>query len=432
MKSLRYSCAVAAIVAALTPLGAHAAGFNWQKYKGQTVDVLADNNPVGHAIEANAKAFEKLTGIHVRVDMLAESQMRQRLVTVEDAHSAQTDVFMTLPSREGQEFANAGWYANLKPMTKDAAPDYDFAGLSPALVKASTINGILTSIPINIEGPVLYYRRDIFKKCHVTMPDSLKDLPATAKKLRACESNITPFASRGLRDALAYTYSVFFHNMGGHYIENGKSGLCTPAGLSALKLYGSLLKQYGPPGVVNYTFYQLSALYRDGRAAMSFESSNELSNVMQGGARLKDTGITVLPPGPGGSHPTVINWGLAISPYSKHKGPAWYLIQYLTSPAVQAKDEVAGLAAPRADIARQPAVQKWLNAVPVRKEWQHALGVLANTGTSNVGYPIAQNPLSRQYFGEAVDKVLLGAATPEAACAVADKKLNALIAGHAG
>lgn len=427
----RRFCVIAVVVAALTPLCARAAGFDWQKYKGQTIHVLADNNPVGHAIEANAKAFEKLTGIKVDVDMFTESQMRQRLVTIEDAHSSQIDVFMTLPSREGQEFAKAGWYANLEPMTKDVSPSYDFNGLSPALIKASTINGMLTSIPINIEGPVLYYRRDIFKKCGVSMPKSLEDLPATAKKLQVCEKHITPFASRGLRDALAYTYSVFFHNMGGHYIENDKSGLCSTAGLSALKLYGGLLKEYGPPGVVNYTFYQLSALYRDGRSAMSFESSNELSNIMKGGARLKDTGITVLPPGPGGMHPTVINWGLAISPYSKHEGAAWYLIQYLTSPKVQARNEIAGLAAPRADIAKEPVVRKWLDAVPVRKEWQHALGVLAKTGTSNVGYPIAQNPLSRQYFGEAVDKVLLGAATPEAACAVADKKLNALIAGHA-
>ncbi|MDE2515275.1 MAG: sugar ABC transporter substrate-binding protein [Rhodospirillales bacterium] len=413
------------------PFTAHAAAFNWQQYKGQTIHVLADNNPVGHMIETNRAAFEKKTGIKVEVDMFTEQQMRQRLVTVEDARSDPVDVFMTLPSREGLQFAKAGWYADLTPLTKDVAPDYDFAGLSPALIAAGTIDGHLTNIPVNIEGPALYYRRDVFQKCGVAVPKTLGDLPAVAQKLRACEPAMTPFVSRGLRDALAYTYSVFFHNMGGQYVVNGKSGLCSSAGLAALSLYGNMMKEYGPPGSVNYTFYQISALYRAGRAAMAFESTNELSNMMQGGARLHDTGITLLPPGPGGSHPTVIDWGLAISTYSKHKGAAWLLIQYLSSPAVQAANQLAGIAAPRADIASQPAVKQWLAGAPVRQEWQNTLAEMAKTGTSEVGYPIAQNPLSRQYFGDAVDKVILGAATPQAACAAADTKLNALIAGHA-
>ena len=422
---------LAAACALLLPLAAHAAGFSWQQYKGQTIHVLADNNPVGRMIETNRAAFEKKTGIKVVVDMFTEQQMRQRLVTVEDAHSGQVDVFMTLPSREGLQFAKAGWYADLKPMVSNVSPHYDFAGLSPALIEAGTIDGHLTSIPVNIEGPALYYRQDIFKKCGVSVPKSLLDLPAVAKKLHACEPTMTPIATRGLRDALAYTYSVFFHNMGGQYIVDGKSGLCSKPGVAAMALYGNLMKDYGPPGGVNYTFYQISALYRAGRAAMAFESTNELSNIMQGGARLHDTGITLLPPGPGGSHPTVINWGLAISTYSKHKGAAWFLIQYLSSPAVQAKNQLAGIAAPRPDIAKQAVVEKWLAAVPVRQEWQSTLSEMAKTGTSEVGYPIVENPLSRQYFGEAVDKVILGAATPTAACAAADAKLNALIAGHA-
>lgn len=428
----RYRLTLLAACAVLSvPLAAGAAPFNWQQDKGQTIHVLADNNPVGKMIETNRAAFEKLTGIKVEVDMFTENQMRQRLVTVEDAHSDQIDVFMTLPSREGLQFANAGWYADLTPLVKDAAPDYDFAGLSPALIAAGTINGKLTDIPVNIEGPALYYRRDIFKKCGVELPKTLEELPAAAKKLKACEPSMTPIATRGLRDALAYTYSVFFHNMGGQYVTDGKSTLCSKPGLAAMALYGNLMKEYGPSGGVNYTFYQISALYRAGRAAMAFESTNELSNMMQGGARLHDTGIALLPPGPGGSHPTVIDWGLAISTYSTHKNAAWLLIQYLSSPAVQAKNQIAGIAAPRPNIAEEPTVKAWLAAVPVRQEWQNTLSEMARTGTSEVGYPVAQNPLSRQYFGDAVDKVILGTATPAVACAAADVKLNVLIAGHA-
>ena len=423
---------LAAAIAAGLPAASHAADFDWQKYKGETIEFLANNNPLGQAIETNKDAFEKLTGITLKIDPYQEQQMRQRLVTVLNARSDEVDVFMTLPSREGMQFAKAGWYADLSAFTKDVAPGYDFVGFSPALIKAATYDGKLTSMPMNIEGPVIYYRRDILQKCGVAVPKTLADLMPAAKKLKTCEPAMAPFVSRGLRDALAYTYSVFFHNMGGEYVTDGKSALCSKAGLDALTLYGSLQKEYGPPGVVNYSFYQIDALYRAGRAAMAFEAQNELGNMMQGGARLKDTGIMLLPPGPGGSHPTAIGWGLAISPYSKHQGAAWYLLQWATSPEMQAKTELRGVAAPRAAIAQEPAVKAWLAEQPVREEWQQAVNAIAATGTSEVGYPIVDNPESRQYIGQAVDDVILGLKTPEKACADANVSLDTLIAkqGH--
>ena len=83
----------------------------------------------------------------------------------------------------------------------EVAKDYDYAGLSQALLKAGTFGGKLTSMPMNIEGPILYYRTDIFKKCGVEKPATIKDIEAAAKKIKACDSSITPFVSRGLKPA---------------------------------------------------------------------------------------------------------------------------------------------------------------------------------------------------------------------------------------
>src|SRR5579875_518216 len=127
---LALACALA------MPMVAHAADFDWQKYKGTTLSFLANNNPLGQAIANNKAEFEKLTGITLKVDTYQEQQMRQRLVTVLNARSDEVDVFMTLPSREGMQFAKAGWYTDLTPFKNDVAPDYDFAGVSPALIKA--------------------------------------------------------------------------------------------------------------------------------------------------------------------------------------------------------------------------------------------------------------------------------------------------------
>ena len=405
-----------------------AQNFDWKAHDGETVSFLANNNPWATTVLKHKDEFTALTGITLRVDTYQEQQMRQRLLTVMNARSDEVDVFMTLPSREGRQFAAASWYEDLNPLIESsAAPDYQFDDLSPALVKAATFDDVFTGIPLNIEGPLLYYRTDLFEKCKVTPPKSLDDLESTAKSLKECSSDVTPFASRGLKPALPYTFSNFLHNEGGEYMKDGKSDLCSDAGKRAIGLYAGLLEDYGPPGVVNYSFYQLTSLYSGGRAAMSFQSSNEFPSVMQSGERLKDTGIVPLPAGTGGSKPTVIGWALAISPFSSHTDAAWYFVQWATSPDMQAKLAVEGIAPPRKSVADSADYKAWLQEEPVRQQWQDALADLAQTGTSEVGYPIVQNPESREYIGEAVDNVLLGTSSVDEACANADEQLNALI-----
>jgi multiple sugar transport system substrate-binding protein len=417
------------VASALMAQAASAQEFNWKKHQGKTVTFLANNNPVANALLKYKGEFEQLTGITLKVDSYQEQQMRQRLVTVMNSRSDEVDVFMSLPSREGLQFAKAGWYASLNDLVKTAtAKDYDFADLSPGMVKDATYNNQITGVPLNVEGPVVYYRKDLFQKCGVAFPKSLAELETASAKLKSCEPGVTPFASRGLKPAAPFTFSVFLHNMGGQYMRDGKSQLCSKEGQAALDLYSRMLKNYGPPGVVNYSFYQISSLFKEGRAAMGFESSNELRNVMEGGARAKDTGIGVLPAGPGGSHPTVIGWAMSISAHSKNKEAAWYFLQWATSRGVQEKLALEGVAPPRASVANAPQFKAWVDQEPVRKEWVAAINELSRTGTSEVGYPIVANPASREHIGQAINELLLGQKPVGQACADADKALDALIA----
>ncbi|MCV3739242.1 sugar ABC transporter substrate-binding protein [Rhizobium sp. TRM96647] len=425
----RHSIRSVAVSLLLCGVATSAFAFDWKAHEGETVSFLANNNPWSQAVLSYKDEFTALTGIKLKVDSYQEQQMRQRLVTVLNSGSDEVDVFMTLASREGQQFAASGWYADLSAYAQDAvAPEYDFAGISPALVKAATFDGKLTSVPLNLEGPLLYYRTDIFEACGLAKPASLDDVRAAAEKIKECDSGVTPFASRGLKPAIAYTFSNVLHNMGGTYIVDGKSALCSPAGQKAISYYGDLMREYGPPGAANYSFYQISALYRSGRAAMAFESSNELRTIMEGGERLNDTEVLALPAGEAGTVPTAIGWGLAISSHSAKKDAAWYFVQWASSPEMQKRLALQGVASPRASVASEEEYKAWIAEAPVRGSWQAALGVLASDGSSEVGYPIVANPESRDYIGQAVQDVLLGQRSVEEACAAADSALDGLIA----
>jgi multiple sugar transport system substrate-binding protein len=421
-------CGLVAFIAALP--SADAAAFDWKRFQGQTVTFLASNHPWANAVLKRQNEFTELTGIKLRVDTFQEAQMRQRLVTVLQSKSPEVDLYMSLKSREGLQFFNAGWYADLKPLLQDPAatsPGFDFADFSPALLKGEEYGGKLTGLPLNIEGPAVYYRKDVFDRCKVAAPKILAAVEEAAKKLKACDGTLTPWVSRGLKSAVPYTFSVFFHNLGGAYLAAGKSNLSSTAGQEALRYYSALLRDYGPPGVANYTFYQISSLYREGKAAMAFEATNELGSMMEGGARLNDTAVMLLPPGSGGSHPTVIGWGLSLSAYSKQQGPAWYFMQWATGKEMQAKLALEGIAPPRASVGGSADYQRWVKEQSVRHDWAAALDEMAKTGTSEVGPAMEQQPAAREAIGEAVNRILLGQAGVGQAAADADKTIDLLL-----
>ncbi|HUZ17702.1 MAG TPA: extracellular solute-binding protein [Spirochaetia bacterium] len=405
--------------------------FDWKRYSGQTIQFLADDNPVGQLLQQHASEFTALTGIQVTVSLYSEQQFRQRLQTILQAKSSDVDLFMSLVSLEGKTYAKAGWYTDIYPLVKNTSltsPDYNFSDFGSGVIKSNEESGQLTGVPMNIEGPVLYYRTDVFQKCGISPPTKLEDLPVIAQKLKSCAPNMIPIASRGLAAAVPYTFSNFFHNFGGAYQDaQGMSNLSTPQGIQAIDFYAKLLKDYGPPGVINYSFPQLTAAYSNGQTAMSFESSNEFGGIMKSGARTNDTAITVLPPGPAGSVPVVIGWELSISAFSQKTNPAWYFLQWASTKDMEVTLGLQGLAPPRTSVWDDPKFVDWLNQVPVRKQWASALSTLAKTGSGLLAPQILLQPQSRQIIGQAVGSVVLGQASAAQAAKSADDQINALI-----
>jgi len=411
---------------------ASAQGFDWKRHQGETIDFLTENHPWSNAVVAQLPEFEKLTGIKVQVDTFQEQQMRQRLVTVLQSKSPSVDAFMSLKSLEGQLYAHAGWYADLGALMQspgETSPDYDFADLSHALVAGETFAGKLDGIPLNIEGPIIYYRKDIFQKCGIQPPASLAALMQAAAALHNCEPTMIPWATRGMKPALPYTFSNVLHNFGADYMDaQGKPDLCGPLGIEAIAWYADMLRQYGPPGAVNNSFLQTRELYGQGRAAMAFESSNEFGEMLRFPHRQDDTGVMLLPAGPGGSKPTVIGWGLSLSAFSKKLPAAWYFLQWATSKEMDARLALQGIAPPRGQVAGSTAYKAWLAQLPVREEWAALLQRMGATGTSEVGPPLERQPQAREIVGDAVDSVLLGQTSAHDAACSADKQITAMLA----
>jgi multiple sugar transport system substrate-binding protein len=422
--------AVLASFTSLTTLSAKEA-FNWKQFDGQSVTFLSSNHPWQTAIKEYLPEFTAKTGISLKFDTYNEEQMRQRLTTVLQTGSSDVDLFMTLPTREGQQYRASGWYADLRPLLDDktaTSPDYNFTDFSPVLVKLSTMDHQTIGIPLNIEGPVVYYRKDLLKACNVPFPDALEDMPASAEKLKACKPDITPFVSRGLKSIAYSTFDPVFFNLGGSYEDPKKGFLCTGGGIKALNLYATMLTKYGPPGVSNYTFYQVTELIGQGRADMALESSNEFGKLMSFEGRQQDIDVKLVPPGrdTGITKPSVISWQIAISASSKKKGPAWLFIQWATSAEIEARLALKGVAPPRKSVVDDPKFKAWLNEQPNRVNWMKAITQLSTIGSSFVTPKTTRTPEAVNLIGEAISRVMAGDADAKTAACEADVKLKAL------
>lgn len=435
MRRTFLATAIAAAAFAAAPAAAQQ--FDWRRHDGTTLNLLLNNHPWSQAMREMVADFTAKTGIRTRIEIFNEEQFRARLTTLMQARSADIDVFMSLKIREGAVFHRAGWYADLTPLLNDGretAPDFNFEDFGAALREAETIGGQLVGLPINLEGPLFYWRKDLFERCGITEPRFLEDIPAAAEKLKGCEAAraagmTSPWAARGLRGAIPYAMSAFIRNLGGEFWKpDGSPGLCQPDTVRGIEMYATLLKDYGPPGALNHTFTQVIELLGQGRVAMTHESSNEFANIMRFPNRANDLGVKVLPPGreTGRSVPVVIGWGLSVSAHSRNKSAAWTFLQWATSTEVQTKLVAAGVAPPRSSVFNGPAFRAWTDELPIRRAWADALVEIARTGNGVYQTKTDRIPESRDLIGNAVQQVVLGRASARDAACAADAELARL------
>ncbi|MFC5522194.1 ABC transporter substrate-binding protein [Polaromonas jejuensis] len=412
---------------------ATAQSFDWKHFNGETLNVLLNNHPWSNAIRDLAPEFTAKTGVKLRIELLNEDPQRARLGTLLQAKSSDIDVFNSLQIREGAVYAKAGWYADLTPYVNNrtlTAPDFNLEDFGEGLRKTATFGGKLVALPINVEGPLFYWRTDIFAKCKVEVPAFLEDIPVAAAKLKACDPNQGVWASRGVRNAIPYAMASFVFNSGGDFKSTDKKqpGLCQPKTIAGISMYADLLKTYGPVGATNHSFPQVVELLGQGKIAMTHESSNEFSNVMKYPGREGDLQIKVLPKGrdSGISKPIAFGFGLSISEFSKKKDAAWYFVQWATSAEVETKLVAKGVAPPRASVFSGPAMKAWASEKPVRQQWVDALREISRTGTGDYASPTDRVPETREIIGRAVQEVVLGQKTAKYAACAADADLAKL------
>lgn len=411
MRQIRASVLCIALMSALAACG------GGSSQQSDELTLLVTNDPWTRAIKPLIGRFEKKSGVKVNVQAPGQEQELDKLQVTLRSKSPAVDVYASIPSAVGEQYFQSGYYQDLTKYINDdnrTPQSYKVNDFQQGAFKGEQLHGQQIGIPIAVEGPVVYYRKDLFRKYHIKTPHNLEQLMSAAQRIYKQSSGKYVVAMRGQARALVYLFGNFLHNMGASWADNsGQPTLTSPEAIKAIDTYATLARKYGPKGITNNTFTQSSALMAQGRASMEIESSNELGSVIGKGSRVSDKlGVFTLPPGPGGSHPTILVKGLSMSPFSDNKTAAWKFMRWATSPAVQLKLAQEGIASPRSSTNEDPAVKTSYQS-GLKHEWHDALNLIQSRGNPNVGPPAVQQTQAREVIGQALDKVILGQSSPK-------------------
>lgn len=375
------------------------------------------NHPFQRGIDPLIADFTKQSGITVNVQTFAEQQARDKILLNMQSKANSMDVFMTLPSREGVQFQKAGYYQSLDDYVAKAAA-WNVSDFSAGTMAAMKQGGKIIAVPINVEGPVLYYRTDVLESLGLKPPTTITELLDTCKTIKEKGNGMIPITLRGAAAALPFTFGPVFHGEGIEWTTNGVPNFDKPQAIEAIRIYATLAKDYGPPGVINYSFTESSNLFAQGKVAMELESSNELNSIIdpKSSTVVGKIGVIKMPRGSARSQTTVLSWGLGMSPFAANKDAGWTFIEWATSAKTQLALTKANIAPPRASVAKDPSYTATLND-QTKKDWAAAVEDVQTNGNAEVGPVGSQAAAMRTVIGNGVGKAIAGQATPAQAAA---------------
>lgn len=213
--------------------------------------------------EGMAKDFmAKHPGDEVKIEVISWDNLQQRLTT-DIAGGTAPDIAMI-----GTRWL-VDYVKNDIAEPLDLTPEFK-AGFIDAFMSPSTFDGKLYGLPVAASARAMYYNKDLLSKAGVTEPPANWDgVVDTAKKIKALGTDAYGFALQGKEietDAYWY-YSLWTH--GGKLIDNGKSGVASPAAIEALTLYKSMIDdKLTEPDPTGLNRQDIETLFKQGRMGM--------------------------------------------------------------------------------------------------------------------------------------------------------------------
>jgi len=316
--------------------------YNVTAWKGQSITVACDDRIENERMIKLVPEFEKITGIKVKMEIMPEVTLFQKIDLDLEAETGLYDVIMH-DFMKVVKFGPRNKLFALDEFIRNPAlcnPKwFDLRAFPPAYLDSLRADGKLFGLVLFTTVNELQFRADLFKKYGITLPVTFEELTDAAKILtEQTPEGVYGIGYRGVVGQVAniWPWSIFLHSYGGDYFdENLKPIFNSPAGIRATEKYCELLQKFGAPGASTHHWAELQSAYLDGKLAMVldcdvFRSRAEDPTISKVAGKL-GTFFVPFVRQIGTRHPGLYTWGVMIPQGSKHKEAAWQFAQWWTS-----------------------------------------------------------------------------------------------------
>ncbi|WP_279482498.1 ABC transporter substrate-binding protein [Aureimonas sp. SK2] len=409
---------------------AFAAGVDWKKHAGTTLEVNLTKNPRGELLRKYQAEFEELTGIKVNSEATPEQQQRQKAVIELTSGRPSFDVIHISFHAQKRQYEKAGWLADLSafmadPAMTDAsltASDFAPAGLS----YAKDAEGRIRALPFSVDYWIVYWNKDLFEAKGLAYPETFDAMLAAAKALTDKDAGTSGFVARGMKNANTPVWTSLMLGFGQQAIgPDGTILADNEKGVEAAKLYQALMTETAPRGVTGFNWAECQSAFLQGKVGMWFDGvgfaapleNPELSRVVG------KVGYGVVPAGPAGRAAPTLGDGIAVTEASTKKEAAYLYCQWAVSKEMGARLFQAGAGVPfRTSVVEDAEVRK---GVTMPAEWADAVAQSAKV--SQIALPVVI-PVTefRDIYGVALTN-LLGGADPAAELKAATEQFKPIL-----
>jgi multiple sugar transport system substrate-binding protein len=275
------SLAVAALVAGCGGSSATsskaAGGGSASAPRGQTVTIWSNENQPDRiaALKADLRILTTKTGIKANVIAVPDGQL-PTMITNAAAAGQLPDIVAATDMATTLTYANQGVF---DPTAAQAVVDklgpQTFSQRALSLVRVKP-GGPVAGVPSDGWGQMVIYRKDLFKKAGLPVPDTLQRIQEAAQKLNTPGLAGITLATKAGDDFTSQSFEAVALADGCQLVDqSGKVTIDSPQCINALNYYASLARNYSVQGSQDVDTTE--ATYFAGRAAMIMWSPYLLS-----------------------------------------------------------------------------------------------------------------------------------------------------------
>jgi sorbitol/mannitol transport system substrate-binding protein len=348
-------------------LGAVAlAGFSLPAYADTTLTIATVNNGDMITMQKLTDDFTKANpDIKVNWVTLEENDLRQKVTKDISTKGGQFDI-LTIGTYETPIWGKKGW---LIPLTSiDNVDD-----LLPPIRAGLSVGDKLYASPFYGESSFTMYRKDLFDKAGLKMPDapSWDFVADAARKLTDRKTGLNGICLRGKAgwgENMAFIDSLANSLGASWFDEKWNPQFDTPEWKKTLTFYLDLMKDAGPEGASGNGFSENLALFQSGKCAMWIDATSAGAHVADSheAPMVADkVGFALAPDAGLGKRANWLwSWALGIPAGTKNADAAQKFINWATS-----KHYLEDVAAQKGWVAVPPGTRTSLYANP---EYQKA------------------------------------------------------------